>query len=147
MHTNCTWLDMEPIRWRIYLRVNKSAAFPLQSTVKKDVMYMIYKWILVIVDLDPKVLWRETEDSRETKFGGKNESQFSAKIYKLIRRQRVVCVKTESIRRWSEGRRRLVFKLQGGSFHSSPGMPDFSSYNIPKRGKNISKTFQYTKWP
>jgi hypothetical protein len=35
----------------------------------------------------------------------------------------------------------------------SPGLPDFSSYNIPKRGKNTKipqnyqMTIKYTQWP
>jgi hypothetical protein len=29
----------------------------------------------------------------------------------------------------------------------TPGLPDFSWYNIPKRGKIYQITIKYTKWP
>jgi hypothetical protein len=29
----------------------------------------------------------------------------------------------------------------------NPGLPDFSWYNIPKRGEKYQMTTKYTKWP
>jgi hypothetical protein len=33
------------------------------------------------------------------------------------------------------------------NFRRRPGLPDFSWYNIPKRGKYTKMNTKYTKWP
>jgi hypothetical protein len=45
------------------------------------------------------------------------------------------------------GKRGKAELMSVPGFKSSAGLPDFSCFNIPKRGKIYQITRKYTKWP